>query len=68
MQKYYSEQSTAEAERYALYLRSRLEMMGGGELEDHVRELLDREKAVPAQSFVIVNPPPKTQLQEGDVL
>ena len=49
------------------YLRSRLEMMGG-ELSDDVMQLLEREQTVPSQSFVLVNPPHKTPLQEGDVL
>ena len=56
-----------ESSRYSDYLQSRLKMMDG-ELDDDVMELLEREQAVPTQSFVLVNPPHKTHLQEGDVL
>ena len=53
--------------RYLAYLRSRLEMMGeavGAGLE----ALLENCQSVPTQSFVLVNPAPKTLLQEGDIL
>ena len=51
------------------YLRSRLTMMEGGELDSDLVTLLERRQSVaPAQSFVLVNPPHKTQLQQGDIL
>ena len=53
--------------RYSAYLQSRLEMMGETVDED-LRSLLEARQSVPTQSFVLVNPPQKTHLQEGDIL
>ena len=67
-QKYYAERSALDSEtRYSAYLRSRLEMMGET-VDKELEVLLEKCRLVPTQSFVLANPPPKTQLQEGDVL
>ena len=42
--------------------------MMGERIDDDMSRLLEDRKSVPTQSFVLVNPPHKTHLQEGDVL
>ena len=68
LQKYYSDRVTSDSERYTAYLRSRLEMMTGGRIDNDLITLLDSIQSVPSHSFVLVNPPPKTHLQHGDIV
>ena len=49
------------------YLRSRLKLIGK-EVDDDVMQSLERDQAMPTQSFVLVNPPHKTRIHDGDVL
>ena len=68
VQKLYSEQTAQDSSSYKSYLLSRLELLDG-KLEDWVRNLVERDPSVEQQqSFVLVNPSPKTHLQKDDIL
>ena len=70
LQKYYSDRVSSDSERYMAYLKSRLDFMTEDDagLDNDLVKLLENIQNVPTHSFVLVNPPPKTHLQQGDIV